>query len=704
MQQGVAWIVGAAVVVIGCSPQESQLEPPRAARIEHVHDLHGHQRQDPYYWLNDRENPEVISYLEAENEYLEATMAHTEALQETLFEEIVGRIQEVDESVPFRLDDYYYYYRYEEDGEYRIHARRKGSMEAAEEIVLDLNELAEGHEFFSLRGPSVSFEHDIIAYGVDTVGRRFYDLRFRDLKTGEDLPDLIPGVTGNVAWANDNRTIFYGRQHPETLRWYQIWRHELGTDPSDDVLVYQEDDDTYSAYVFKTKSKEYLVIHASQTLASEVRVLEANDPTGEFRVVEPRRRDHEYALDHFGDSFYIRTNDQAKNFRLMKTPVGETGRTHWVEVIAHREDVYLSGFEIFDRFLVLAEREGGLVQLRVRPWNGDQEHYVDFGEPAYDAWVGVNPQFDTDVLRYNYTSMTTPLSVFDYDMTSREKTLLKQDPVLGDFDPANYVTERLHAPARDGVEVPVSIVYRKGFERDGSGPLLLYGYGSYGASMDASFSSPRLSLLDRGFAFAIAHIRGGQELGRDWYENGKLFHKKNTFTDFIDVGQYLVDEGYTSPDRLYAMGGSAGGLLMGAVTNMAPDLFHGVISHVPFVDVVTTMLDDSIPLTSGEWDEWGDPRQKDYYDYILSYSPYDNIEAKDYPHLLVTTGLHDSQVQYWEPAKYVARMRELKTDDNLLLLRTNMEAGHGGATGRFKRHRETALDYAFLLDLAGITE
>lgn len=682
----------------------SDLRPPLAEVKPRELKKHGHVRVDNYYWLNERENPAVVEYLTAENEYTEAVMAHTKKLQEKLFEEIKGRIKQDDSSVPYKLDDYYYYTRFEEGKEYPFYCRKKGSLDAKEEVMLSVNEMAEGHEYFSVRGRVVSWNQNLLAFAVDSIGRRIYTIQIKNLDTGEILPDRIPAVTGNMAWANDNKTLFYARQDPTTLRPYQIYRHTLGTDAKEDDLVYEEKDDTFYCFVFRTKSKQYIMIESDQTLSSEYRYLNAYDPTGKFKVFLPRARDHEYSIDHLGDHFYIRTNLDAKNFRLMKTPVTRTGKAHWQEVIPHREDVFLQGFDLFKDHLVLSERKNGLRQIRIVAWDGSDDHYLDFGEPAYLAYVSTNPDINTTTLRYAYTSMTTPNSIFDYDMISRNKKLLKQDEVLGGFSSDNYVTERLYAEARDGVKVPISIVYRQGFEKDASHPLLLYGYGSYGASRDASFSAARLSLLDRGFVYAIAHIRGGQEMGRQWYEDGKLFKKKNTFTDFIDCGQYLVEQKYTDPDKLFCYGGSAGGLLIGAVVNMAPRLFHGAVAAVPFVDVVTTMLDDSIPLTTSEYDEWGNPNEKDYYDYILSYSPYDNVEAKDYPHLLVTTGLHDSQVQYWEPAKWVAKLRAVKTDDNRLILKTNMEAGHGGASGRYKRYKETAFRYAFFLDLAGITE
>jgi oligopeptidase B len=687
-------------LMFGAVPRAAGPRPPVADVRPETLVVHGDARVDDYCWLNERENPKVRAYLEAENAYTDAVMARNEALEDTLFEEIKGRIKQTDESVPYLLDGYYYYTRYEEGRSYPIYCRKKGSLDAPEQVMVDVNVLAEGHEHMRVRGLEVSSGQNLLAYATDPVGRRIYTIHVKDLDSGRVLDDAIPEVTGGMAWANDNKTLFYAKQDPTTLRWSQIYRHEVGDDPADDVLVYQEDDDEFDCYVWKTKSKKYLMIGSYQTLSSEIRYLDADNPTGEFKVFLPREENHEYDVDHYGDKFYIRTNYQAENFRLMSTPVGQTDKDHWTEVIPHRDDVLLESFDVFRDFLVVEERKEGLIHLRIRPWSGAQEHYIDFGEPAYLAYIGTNPEIDTNQLRYVYTSMTTPRSTYDYDMSTREKTLMKQDEILGGFDRANYRTERLYATASDGTRVPISIVYRKGLRRDGHNPLLLYGYGSYGYSMDARFSASRLSLLDRGFAYAIAHVRGGQEMGRKWYEDGKLLHKKNTFTDFIACAEYLVREGYTSPERLYAMGGSAGGLLMGAVANMRPDLFDGIVAHVPFVDVVTTMLDESIPLTTGEFDEWGDPKDKTYYDYMLSYSPYDNVEAMDYPNILVTTGLHDSQVQYFEPAKWVARLRALKTDDKTLLLKTYMDAGHSGGSGRFREYRETAFDYAFLLDLA----
>ena len=711
------WMIGLLqqfVLVQPALPQRAQSEDrggqraiaaaPVAKVLPQRFEMHGHVRTDAYYWLKERENPEVIAYLEAENAYTEAAMAHTQELQETLYQEIVARIKEDDETVPYKNGEYWYHERWVEGGEYPLYCRHAGSPDAPEETMLDANGLAQGHEFFAVRGLQVSPDGKLLAYSTDSVGRRLYTLRFRDLTTGQELLDSIPNMTSNCAWASDSRTLFYTKQNPETLHWERIYSHVLGSDPSTDRLVFEEEETEFECSVTKTKSERFILIASEQTLSTEYRFLEAGDPSGAFTVFLPREPNHEYSIDHWGDDFVIRTNWQAKNFRLMQTPVAATAKANWTELVPHRSDVFVEDFEVFREHLVVSERKAGLLQLVVMPWVGGTSHYLDFGEPAYLAYPADNREFDTQTLRYVYTSLTTPKSVFDYDMATRQKKLLKEDEVLGGFDKRNYGTERLHAPAADGTLVPISLVYRKGFVKDGSHPLLLYAYGSYGYSVDASFQPQRLSLLDRGFVYAIAHVRGGQELGRDWYENGKLLRKRNTFTDFIDCGRFLVAQKFTSAERLFAEGGSAGGLLMGAVSNMAPELFCGVVNHVPFVDVVTTMLDADIPLTTSEYDEWGDPGEKAAYDYMLSYSPYDNLQAQAYPHLLVTTGLHDSQVQYWEPAKYVAKLRVLKTDGHRLLLRTNMEAGHGGATGRFKRHRETALAYAFMLDLAGRAE
>ncbi|MCU0450158.1 MAG: S9 family peptidase [Bernardetiaceae bacterium] len=680
------------------------MQAPIAKTIPQVLEIHGHQRTDHYYWLNQRENPEVLAYLKAENAYLEAVMAPTATLQNRLFDEMKGRIKEEDQSVPYFYNGYHYYSRYEAGREYPLYCRKPGTLAAAEQLLLDVNQLAQGHAYYQVGEIGVSDDNQWLAYSADTQSRRIYTIYFKNLLTGETLPTAIADVTGNLAWAANNQTLFYTKQDPETLRPYQVWRHQLGTPPGADALVYQEDDETFHLQVGRSKSRQYVFITADSTLTSEVHYLPATEPTGAWRVFQPRQRGHEYSVEHAGGHFYIRTNlNEATNFKLMQVadqPI--TTAQHWQDLIAHRPEVFLEGFDVFTDFLVLEERHEGLVRLRARRWDGTDDHYLHFEEPTYTAGLGHNPEFATAQLRYGYTSLTTPSSTFDYDLATRQTTLLKQQPVLGGFDQTQYVSERLYAPARDGARVPVSLVRRRDTPVDGTAPLLLYAYGSYGISLDAYFSSNRLSLLDRGFVYAIAHIRGGQELGRPWYESGKLRQKMNTFSDYIDCAEHLVAQRYTQPGRLFGMGGSAGGLLMGAVANLRPDLFCGLVAQVPFVDVVTTMLDDSVPLTTGEYDEWGNPNQKPDYDYMLSYSPYDNVARQAYPHLLVTTGLHDSQVQYWEPAKWVAKLRTHQTDPTRrLLLKTNLEAGHGGASGRFAPLREIALEYAFLLELAG---
>lgn len=680
------------------------MKPPIAEKKPHELTIHNHTRIDDYFWLNERENPEVIKYLEEENAYTAHKMADTKQFQEDLYTEMRGRIKEDDESVPYRDNGYFYYTRYEQGKEYQLHCRRKGSMDTPEEVFIDENELAKGHDYFSLGAIDISDDNKIAAYAVDTVSRRIYTMYFKNLETGELYAETIVGCAGGGAWAADNKTFFYNGMDLETLRTNRIHRHQLGTDSKNDVEIFNETDDTFSCYVWRTKSNTLILIGSFQTVSSEFRMLDAADPMGEFKVIQPRERDHEYSVSHFEDNLYIVTNWEAQNFRLMETTVDKPGKQNWKEVIAHRPETLLEGIEVFKNYMVVDERTNGLPQLRVIDQRSKQEHYLNFGEAAYTSYIGSNMDFDTEVLRYGYSSLTTPWSTLDYNMKTKERTLLKEQPVLGDFDRNNYTTERVMVKADDGTEVPMSIVYRNGIKKDGNNPTLLYAYGSYGASMDPSFSSVRLSLLDRGFVYAIAHIRGGQEMGREWYDNGKLLKKKNTFTDFINCGEFLVKDKFTSSEKLFAMGGSAGGLLMGAIVNMRPDLWKGVVAAVPFVDVITTMLDETIPLTTSEYDEWGNPNEKEFYDYILSYSPYDNVKQQNYPNMLVTTGLHDSQVQYWEPAKWVAKLRVAKTDDNLLLLHTNMEAGHGGASGRFESLKETALEYAFMFKLAGITK
>lgn len=675
--------------------------PPSAEKRPYEMTEHGNTRTDNYYWLNQREDQDVLDYLNAENSYREDVMAGLEEVQEELFEELKGRIKEKDESVPYFENGYWYYYRYEEGQEYRIYCRKKGSQDAAEEILLNVNEMAKGFDYYNVGDMEVSPDNKTLAYSVDTLSRRIYTIYFKDLESGEVSTETVPNVEPSVVWANDNKTLFYTTKDEQTLRAFKVFKHKMGTDASNDVMVFHEEDETFLIGIDKTKSKKYIVIGSYQTLSQEYRYVDADNPDGEWKVFQPRERKLEYSIDHAGDKWYVRTNMDAKNFRLMSADEGKTGKSNWTEVIPHRDDVYFQSMEFFKNYMVLTERIDGLRKVRVKSWDGAQDYHIEFGEDAYVAGPSINPEYETDVVRLSYQSMTTPASTIDHEMGKQKNTVIKEQEVLGGFDKNNYVSERTFATARDGVKVPISIVYRKGFKKDGTQPLLLYAYGSYGYSIDPSFRASRLSLLDRGFAFAIAHIRGGQEMGRQWYEDGKLLKKKNTFTDFIDCGKYLVENNYTNNDNLFAMGGSAGGLLMGAILNMEPDMWKGVIAAVPFVDVVTTMLDETIPLTTFEWDEWGDPRKKEYYDYMLSYSPYDQVEAKDYPAILVTTGLHDSQVQYWEPAKWVAKLRELKTDKNPLLLHTNMEAGHGGASGRFKAYKETAMEYAFMLDLAG---
>ncbi len=680
--------------------------PPKAKIVPIELSEHGTKRIDNYFWLRDdsRKNQEVIDYLNAENQYLDTVLAHTKTFQQSLFAEMKGRIKEKDESVPYFSNGYWYYSRFDEGKEYPIYCRKKDKLENTEEILHDANVAAEGKKYYNAMGLSVSDDNQTLAYGEDVVSRRLYTLKFKNLKTNELYPEQITNI-GSLAWAADNKTVFYTKKDTVTLLDTWVYRHVLGTDPKTDVLVYEEKDNTFYMGVGRLKSKKYISIYLGSTLTSEVLLLPAATPTGKFTPFLPRERGHEYGVEHIGNKFLIKTNWEAQNFRLMEVEEGKTiDKKNWKEVIPHRTDVYLDDFEVFTEHLAVAERKEGLLQIRII--KADQsEHFLDFGEPAYDAYISTNPEQKTAKIRYNYTSMTTPNSTFEYDMNTKEKKLLKEQAVLGNFDKNNYQTERLWANATDGTKVPISVVYRKDkFKKDASNPLLVYAYGSYGISSDPSFSSNRLSLLDRGFVFAIAHIRGGQEMGRAWYENGKLLKKKNTFTDFADVTKFLVAQKYGDPKKVFAQGGSAGGLLMGAVSNMNPELYLGMIAQVPFVDVISTMWDETIPLTTGEFDEWGNPKQKEYYDYMLSYSPYDQVKAQNYPNMLVTTGFHDSQVQYFEPAKWVAKLRAMKTDQNKLLFKTNMEAGHGGASGRFKYLEEIALNYAFMFDLVGITQ
>jgi len=681
------------------------VQPPVANIIPHeLTSKHGDTRLDNYYWMNDREDQAVIDHLTAENNYLDTMMAHTKDFQEALFNEMRGRIKEDDSSVPYKLDDYYYYSRFVTGGEYPIYCRKKGSLEAPEEIIADGNELGKGQSFFNFF-TSVSPDHKLVAIVMDTIGRNFYTVKFKDITTGKYLADKIPDTRGGYSWTNDNKSIFYAVPDKKTLRNYQIKRHVLGTTVVSDPLIYEEKDQTLDVGIGKTKSKKYFIISSGRTDANFSQYISADNP-GKPVLIEPLQENVDYSVDHAGgDKFYIYTNLDATNYRLVEAPVSKPSKENWKDVIAHRQDVFLQNVDYFRDYLAVEETKAGLANIRLIKWADKSEHTIDFGEAAYYAGIGYNPDFNTNLIRYNYQSMTTPNSTFDYNMETREKELKKEQEVLGGFNKNDYATERVMVKARDGKEVPLSIVYRKdAFKKDGTSPGWIYGYGSYGATMFPTFSSARVSLLDRGFVYAIAHIRGGKEMGGDWHDDGKMMNKKNTFTDFIDCSDWLIKNNYVAKDKLFASGGSAGGLLMGAVVNMRPDLYRGVIAAVPFVDVITTMEDESIPLTTFEWKEWGNPAIKEEYEYMLSYSPYDNVEKKNYPNLLVTTGLHDSQVQYWEPAKWVAKLRELKTDNNKLYLYTNLDAGHGGASGRFKRLREVALEYTFAFDILGMKE
>nr|WP_235914978.1 S9 family peptidase [Allomuricauda ochracea] len=679
------------------------VNPPVAKKIPVKLEKHGDVRVDDYYWMKEREDQEVIDYLNAENDYYKKMTAHTEQFQDELFKEMKSRIKEDDSSVPYKLDGYWYITRYEIGKEYPIFSRKKESLEAEEELMFDCNAMAEDHDYFKLTGVSVSPDNTLASFGTDTVSRRQYNIQIKNLKTGEIYPDLIENTTGSSVWANDGKTLFYAKKDPVTLRSDKIFKHILGTPSSGDTLVFHEKDPTYNTFVYKTKSRKYIVIGSVSTLTSEYQILNADHPEKEFKIFSPRERGVEYSISHYDENFYILTNmDKATNFKLMRAAEDKTASSYWEEFVPHREDVLLEDVEIFREYYVLSERENGLNKLKVARWDGKDAYYLPFESETYVAGATVNLDFDTKELRYYYNEMGAPYAIIDFNMETKTKEILKEQEVLGGkFNKENYITERLWATGRDGVKIPMSLVYHKDTKVNGQSPLLQYAYGSYGHTVDPYFSSVRLSLLDRGFIFAIAHVRGGEYLGRPWYENGKLLHKKNTFTDFIDCSKFLIENNYTSAAHLYASGGSAGGLLMGAVVNMAPELYRGVIASVPFVDVVTTMLDETIPLTTGEYDEWGNPHEKEYYDYIKSYSPYDNVSHQAYPNLYVSTGLHDSQVQYWEPAKWVAKLREYKTDDNLLFLDTNMDAGHGGASGRFKALKETAKDYTFILDLEG---
>jgi len=684
---------------------KNDVAAPIVQRMPKEMTIHGHQRIDDYYWLNERENPKVIDYLNAENDYYKNLTAHTEQFQQDLFEEMKGRIKEDDESVPYKKNGYYYITRYETGKQYPIYARKKESLNAEESILIDVNKMAEGHDYYALTGLNVNGSNTVVAFGIDTVSRRQYDLRFKDLKTGDMYPEIIKNTTGNTAWANDHKTVFYTIKDPVTLRSDKIYKHVLGTDATNDELIFEEKDEAFWAFVYKSKSRDFIIIGSYSTLSTEYRYLDANDPNGTFKIIQPRQKDLEYSIAHYKSDFYVLTNkDGAHNFKLMKTPIANTSTENWVDVIGHREDTLLEDISIFNDYLVLEERNNGLNKIRIKKWDDSADYYLPFDEETYTASVYNNPEFDTNIIRYSYNSLTTPNSVIDFNVEDHSKEVKKEQEVLGGkFDKENYISERIWASTRDGKKVAVSVVYHKSTVIVEDTPLLLYAYGSYGSIVSDRFSTVRLSLLDRGFVYAVAHVRGGEYLGRHWYDEGKMFAKKNTFYDYIDAAKHLININYTSPEHLYGEGGSAGGLLMGAVVNMNPELFNGIIAAVPFVDVVTTMLDESIPLTTGEFDEWGNPKKKECYDYMLSYSPYDNVKKQHYPHMLITTGLHDSQVQYFEPAKWVAKLRVCKTDDNLLLLYTNMDTGHGGASGRFDALKEVVRDYAFLFDLEGIS-
>ena len=683
---------------------EHTIQPPKAKKTPKVLTIHNDTRIDNYYWLNDKENPEVTDYLNTENAYTKDMMQHTEGFQKDLFEEMKGRIKEDDESVPYKFNDYWYITRFEKGNDYPIYSRKKENLEAEEEILFDCNIMAKDCSYFNLGSIAISSDNTLAAFSIDLVSRRQYTIQVKNLITGEIYTDKILNTTGSITWANDNKTLFYAMKDEVTLRSHKIIKHKLFTETIEDIEVFHEEDETFNTFVYKTKSKKYLVIGSSSTVSSEYQILNADTPDADFKLFNKRERDLEYSIAHYNDAFYIISNaDDSTNFKLSKTDENSTEKSSWEDVIPHRKNVLIEDIEIFKDYLVVNERENGLNKLRIISWNGAEDYYLPFNSETYTAYIGNNPDFNSEIMRYGYNALTSPSSVIDYNLKTKQSDIKKEQTVLGGkFNKENYESKRVWATARDGVKVPISLVYKKGIKLDGTNPLLQYAYGSYGSTIDPSFSTIRLSLLDRGFIYAISHIRGGEYLGRDWYENGKLLTKKNTFHDFIDCSKFLIEENYTSNKHLYAYGGSAGGLLMGAIINMNPELYNGILSAVPFVDVVTTMLDDTIPLTTGEYDEWGNPNEKAFYDYMKSYSPYDNVEAKSYPNMLVTTGLHDSQVQYWEPAKWVAKLRELKTDSNTLLFHIDMDSGHGGASGRFESLKEVALEYAFLLDLEGI--
>ena len=674
------------------------LVPPKADQRPYQHKIHNDIRVDEYFWLKERANPEVIDYLERENDYYLKSTAHTIDFQEDLFEEMKARIKEDDSSVPYFYNGYWYISRFESGKEYSIYIRKKASLDAEEEVIFDCNEMAEGHQYFRLTGITISPDNTKAAFSIDTISRRLYTTKVKNLITGKYLSTSIKNTTGGVVWARDNKTLFYTKKDTETLRSQKIFKHNIISNQSE--LVYEEKDDTFSVYVMDSKSEDYIFISSYSSLTTEFQYIKSNEPSDKFKYIQKRQRGIEYSISHFRDYFYIFTNaDDALNYKIMRTPVSSTERSNWVDFVPHRPSVLLEDLDIFRDYMVLTERENGLSRIRIQSWDGSKDAYLPILGETYTLYTSTNLDFNTSKLRYAFNSLTNPSSVLEYDMETGDIITLKEQEVLGTFDKSDYVSKRLWASASDGVKVPISIVRHKDTQLNSETPILQYAYGSYGSTIDPNFSTTRLSLLNRGFAFAIAHVRGGEYMGRNWYEDGKLFNKKNTFSDFISCSKFLIEQGYTSLDHLYAYGGSAGGLLMGVILNDAPEIYNGVISAVPFVDVMTTMLDETIPLTTSEYDEWGNPNDKDYYSYMKSYSPYDNVKAQDYPNLLVTSGLHDSQVQYWEPAKWVARLRELKTNKKQLYLNTDMEAGHGGASGRFDALKETAKKYSFLLEL-----
>ncbi len=677
------------------------IAPPVAQKIPKIDTLHGDIRIDNYFWLRDRDNPEVIKYLEAENKYTEEVMKPTEELQKRLFDELLSRIKETDLSVPEKIDSFYYYTRTEEGKQYQIYCRKKGNLNAPEEILLDANELAKGHNYLDVGVYKVSPDHQLLAYSIDTTGAEDFTLYFKNLNTGKELTDVIPNTSYSAEWANDNNTVFYNTLD-EAKRPYKLYRHLLGTDPKNDALVYHEKDEAFNLDLKKSKSKAYLFLVLESETTSEDWYLDAYHPDGDFKIIQPRQHEMEYSVEQHGDKFYILTNDNAKNFKLMQVPITNPSKENWKEIIPNRDSVKIDGIEVFKNHLVVYERERGLKKIRITNLSSNEVHYVPFLEPVYTFWPARNPDFNTNLLRFNYTSLVTPRSVFDYNMDTQIRELKKQDEVLGGYDPSLYQSERVFAKAIDGTMIPISLVYKKGMAKNGSNPLLLYGYGAYGISSEPYFSSNLLSLLDRGFTCAIAHVRGGGEMGRYWYDQGKLLNKKNTFTDFISCAEHLIAEKYTSNNKLVIQGVSAGGLLIGSVNNMRPDLFKTVIANVPFVDLINTMMDPSIPLTVIEYEEWGNPNSPQYYDYMRSYSPYDNVAPKNYPNLLITAGLNDPRVAYWEPAKWTAKLRALKTDENLLLLKTNMGAGHGGSSGRYDELKDVAFEYAFIFKVLRI--